>query len=295
MNSTPKPLLAVMEIWRFEGDALSLERGFYGAHSKLLQARVSKRFALGEGLPGRVAQTKAPLLLTVDAPEFAGLDAVIAFPFMPAGEVEAVVLLFFSAAGHKLAAEFWAPSALGTLSPVQSLYLNSEEFASKSVGSSFAVLEGLPSQVFDYKAAVLLDALSAEEGFVRVEAAAQAGLSAALGLPILDGDKVTGSLLLFTADPLFGVQEHWRVRRGGLQLVAGVYADETLKPEGSLKAGEDLVGQAFTQKRPILLTSLAPGSGFGRARAATAAGLKTALALPILLNGKVTDVVMVLA
>ena len=275
---------------------LNLERGFYGSRSKLLQARVSKQVALGEGLPGQVAQTKAPLLLTLDTPEFAGLDAVIGIPFMPAGEVEAVVLLFFNAAGRKLAAEFWAASALGTLSPVQSLYLNLEDFASKSAGSSFAVLEGLPSQVFDYKATVLLDTLSAEAGFVRVEAAAQAGLSAALGLPILDGDKVTGSLLLFAAEsPLFGVQEHWRVQRGGLQLVAGVYIDEAFRPAGGLKAGEDLVGQAFTQKRPILLTSLAPGSGFGRAQAATAAGLKTALALPIVRNGKVTDVVMVLA
>ena len=297
MNSKPKPLLAVAEIWRVEAAGLKLERGFYGAYSELLKTRVNKRFDVGEGLPGRVAQTKTPLLSPLAEPEFAGLDAVIALPFMPKGEVEAVVVMFFAVDEGKLAAEFWEPSALGTLSAAQSIYVNLEGFASQSEGSSFAVLEGLPSRAFDHKEAVLLSALNPESGFVRSQAAAAAGLDAALGLPILNADKVTGSLLLFTSvdSPLFAVLEHWRFKRSKLELVTGVYSDPSLKTDTTFKAGEDLVGQAYTQKRPILLTSLAPGSGFARAEAATAAGLKTALALPIMRKNRVTDVVVVIA
>ena len=296
--------LAAVELWQVDTAGLSLQSAFYGSHTELLRASMGRRFAPGEGLPGRVLQTRLPELCSLTEASFArygalgasDISAALAWPFAPSGTPEMVVVLLFAPGAATLAAELWAPDALGTLSRAQGLYRNLEDFERRSRGTRFAVLEGLPSLVFDQKDAALLEYLSAESGFVRAEAAAAAGLSAALGLPVTDGDKVKAALVLFLSEvaPPVAAAEHWQVEKNRLRLSAGIYGPHgglSLSAGHTLGRGEDLAGHVYEHKRPLLMTSLAPGGSFVRAEAASAAGLRAALGLPVMRGSRVVSVV----
>jgi hypothetical protein len=135
--------------------------------------------------------------------------AWLGLPFAPNGKTEAVVVLFCKI--EKVALELWHPGASGKLELAQGIY-GDRHFENVSTVTRFGVLEGLPSQTFDGAAPVLFETLTRQRGFLRAEAAAEAGLVAGLGIPLLEHDSVTSALVLLTSrdTPLAQSLEIWQ-------------------------------------------------------------------------------------
>jgi hypothetical protein len=135
--------------------------------------------------------------------------AWLGLPFAPKGKTEAVVVLFCKIG--KVALELWHPGASGKLELAHGVY-NNPYFEEVSRHTRFSVMEGLPSQTFDKAEPVLFETLTRERGFLRSEAAGEAGLVAGLGIPLLEHDSVTSALVLLTSKetPLAQSLEIWK-------------------------------------------------------------------------------------
>jgi hypothetical protein len=186
--------------------------------------------------------------------------AWLGLPFAPNGKTEAVVVLFCEIG--KMALELWHPGKIGKLELAQGIY-GDKPFEDVSHATRFGVLEGLPSQTFDGAEPVLFEMLTRERGFLRATAAAEAGLVAGLGIPLLEHDSVTAALVLLTSKdtPLAQGLEIWQGEKR-----TDVF--ELSTSESSLP----LVKEVQKQRLPKLL--------------------RNALALPCFKAGKVVSVVV---
>jgi hypothetical protein len=186
--------------------------------------------------------------------------AWLGLPFAPKGKTEAVVVLFCNI--EKVALELWHPGASGKLELAQGIY-GDKHFEEVSQATRFGVLEGLPSQTFDSAEPVLFETLTRARGFLRAEAAAQAGLVAGLGIPLLEHDSVKSSLVLLTSrdTPLAQRLEVWKNNK-----CHSVFEIQSFQPERSI------VQEVYKQSLPVLLDNM--------------------LALPSFKAGKVNSVVV---
>lgn len=186
--------------------------------------------------------------------------AWLGLPMSPQGKTEAVVVLFCKI--EKVALELWHPGAMGKLELSQGVY-GDKHVEEVSQGTRFGVLEGLPSQTFDGAEPVLFENLSRQRGFLRAEAAAEAGLVAGLGIPLLEHDSVTAALVLLTSreTPLAQNIEVWKSDQRT--------ATFELSPSDS---NFILVGEVYKQRFPVLRNNV--------------------LALPSFKGGKVSSVVV---
>jgi hypothetical protein len=166
--------------------------------------------------------------------------AWLGLPFAPKGQTEAVVVLFCKI--EKVALELWHPGRAGKLELFQGIY-GDEQFEEVSQATRFGVLEGLPSQTFDGAEPILFETLTRQRGFLRAEAAAEAGLVAGLGIPLLEHDSVTAALVLLTSreTPLAQSLEIWQ----GNKRTAAF----ELSPS---EAGLNLVKEVYKQRLPVL-------------------------------------------
>lgn len=186
--------------------------------------------------------------------------AWLGLPFAPNGKTEAVVVLFCKI--EQVALELWHPGPTGKLELSQGIY-GDKHFEEVSHATRFGVLEGLPSQTFDGAEPVLFETLTRARGFLRAEAASQAGLVAGLGIPLLEHDSVTSALVLLTSKntPLAQNLEIWRGNTCGARF-------ELSPSDSSLM----LVKDVQKQRLPMLQNN--------------------ALALPCFKDGKISSVVM---
>lgn len=310
MKTALKSLTQAVEIWtpNVEEGCLTLERGAYGPHTSFERASLNARFARCEGLPGQVWASRAPQIFTKlgaadgfvrsEAAQEAGFTAGIGLPVMPRGEVEAVVVLLF-ATSETLSSvfEIWSPDAVGKLALTTGFYGGLCEFERLSWQTRFSVLEGLPGRTFDARRPVLFSDLSRSGGFVRSEAAAKAGLSAGLGLPVLEGDTAKSAVLLLTsrANPLAQVVEVWEPEGSALSLSAGYYGEHS--EYGALRRfrtlRQDLPGEVYAARFPVIYNLT--DSPLPRHRLAADAGLETAVGIPIFARGKVSSVVVLMS
>ncbi len=99
-----------------------------------------------------------------------------------------VTLVWRVDAGFGAALEVWRPEPSGVLKLGDAYYgpeaTPSAHFEQVSRQTSFSVLEGLPGVTFDAREPVLFETLSHARGFVRSQAAAAAGFSNGLGIPV---------------------------------------------------------------------------------------------------------------
>lgn len=142
------------------------------------------------------------------------------------------------------ALEVWRPGASGVLKLGDAYYgpqaTPQVAFEQVSRQTSFSILEGLPGVTFDAREPVLFETLSHARGFVRSQAAAAAGLSIGLGIPVFKNQAASCAVLLLSSvsSPLARVFEIWKVggrtlkRDSSLNLDAG----ETDEPDTDLAA-----------------------------------------------------------
>lgn len=171
-----------------------------------LKSRLPKIFHLG------TVQQKSSALSCVG----------LTLPISAAGGLRACVSLLWRVnADFAAALEVWQPDVSGVLRLGDAYYgphtpfqqTSAKTFESISRQMSFRVLEGLPGVTFDALEPVIFETLSHTRGFVRSEAAAAAGFSAGLGIPVLEQKTASCAVLLLSSEraPLAQRFEVWKV------------------------------------------------------------------------------------
>lgn len=186
-----------------------------------LKSRLPKIFHLG------TVQQKSSALSCVG----------LTLPIPAAGGLRSCVSLLWRVnADFAAALEVWQPDASGVLRLGDAYYgpytpfqqTSAKTFESISRQMSFRVLEGLPGVTFDAHEPIIFETLSHTRGFVRSEAAAAAGFSAGLGIPVLEQKTASCAVLLLSSEraPLAQRFEVWKV--AGRNVTLG--SSRTLNP-----------------------------------------------------------------
>lgn len=206
-------LTGIMEVWspNYDSSALTWHSGYYGPLTEIRNLRVSTRFAPGEGLPGRAWKNRRPELVTKltlthdnfvrqEIAEGAGLTTGISIPLIQGPYIKAVVTLLSTAEspfGHVV--EIWEPNQAGDrLVRRDGYYGRFGKFYDDDADRTFEMGEGLPGQVWETAMPQLIAPLDEDSGFARYQAAESAHLSVAIGIPVIDDEKVTSVILLLS-------------------------------------------------------------------------------------------------
>ncbi|MGQ7845602.1 GAF domain-containing protein [Granulosicoccus sp. 3-233] len=183
------------------------------------------------------------------------------------------------------AAEVWIPQG-DKLVHAEGDYAHSPAFAEASVAESFARGEGLPGKVWESGKPIVLKEFDGSY-FKRAEAAAEAGLTSAVAIPVFAGNELKAVLVLFCsadADHM-GAIEVWEYLNERLTLADGYYGGatefEAASRDISFSHGQGLPGGVWSANTPILKRDIARAGSFLRSEQAAAIGLKTGLGLPI--------------
>ncbi|MCA9709717.1 MAG: GAF domain-containing protein [Myxococcales bacterium] len=204
-------LTGIMEVWSptYDGSMLAWHSGFYGPLSEIRDLRVATRFSPGEGLPGRAWKNRRPelvtkLTLTTDnfirqeVAQGAGLTTGLSLPIMQGPYLKSVVTLLSTAEmPFGQVVELWEPNEDGTrLVRRDGYYGRFGKFYDEEADRTFELGEGLPGQVWESGMPQLIAPLDRDSGFSRYQAAQSSDLSVAIGIPVIDNEKVTSVVLL---------------------------------------------------------------------------------------------------
>jgi hypothetical protein len=202
----------VIEIWspNADGTALTLRAGSYSNAAAFGAVSQGMSFASGEGLPGKVWATRAPLIFKdlatsatfsrKEAAHAAGLTVGLGIPIFHGDTVVDVVLLLSSQTlPFSKVFEIWSPNAdKYELELNAGYYGELAAFGEVSKVTTFAQGTGLPGRVWAAQAPVILRALADPAEFLRAEAAALAGLVAGLGLPVLADGEIKATIIILS-------------------------------------------------------------------------------------------------
>lgn len=202
--------LAVVEIWKPDasGQYLTLAAGHYGKAPAFGEAAKRERFAMGQGLPGRVWQTGCPILLdglvgtgfvrSLAAAE-AGLGAALAIPYRRRNKVEAVVM-FLMSVEHDLSGvvEIWRPTPDNQQLTLESGYYSSlTHFAEISRDVRFNRGEGLPGKVWHLGRPHLAPDVRKWSSFVRRIPAEAESITTGVGIPMFENGELESVVTMF--------------------------------------------------------------------------------------------------
>ena len=183
-------------------------------------------------------------------------------------------------------AEVWVPED-GRLVHAGGDYADAPAFAEASADVRFAKGEGLPGRAWELERPIVLKSLE-EPWFRRTEAAAEAGLTCAIALPIFAERTLRAVLVVLcgTDAEHNGAIELWEeTDEGRLGLVDGYYGTaagfEAASHDIDFAPGQGLPGAVWAGDVPILMRDIARSSAFLRRGHAAAAGFRTGLGLPV--------------
>jgi len=303
------------EVWLPSGDGSLLEfgGGAYGPAKRLAAASRELCWGRGEGLPGHAWDEGKPVLLSrfegsyfrrTEAAHAAGLDCAVAWPLFVRDRLSSVLVVF---CGHDAATacglELWHHDAQtgDDMTLVDGAYgSNARSFESISRQTRLPRGVGLPGQAWERGEAVFLEDLpGSSERFVRAGEAAAAGLLRGLAIPVAAQmtDDYALTFLAGSALPLARRIERWALdaptaplRRvyafselhGGASLVEATLPFSALAPAGS-------IAKACASGAPAISDWPAAEPGVCAA-AATAIGSWALLAIPVLREGAVVEV-----
>lgn len=196
-------------------------------------------------------------------------------------------------------AEVWVPKD-GVLELAGGSYggLAGFEAASRRIG--FPRGEGLPGKAWAEARPVVLKDLTGSY-FKRGEAAAEAGLTSAVTLPIFAGAELRAVLVVLCGDDdtRTGAIEVWSEADGVLALEDGYYGAakhfEWVSQHTQFPRGQGLPGGVWAAATPMLFRDLGSGYRFIRAESAGKAGLTTGLGLPVPVPGRESFVLTLLS
>jgi putative methionine-R-sulfoxide reductase with GAF domain len=172
------------------------------------------------------------------------------------------------------------------------------EEASRRV--SFPKGDGLPGKAWAEARPVVLKGFDGSY-FQRTEAAAEAGLTSAVAVPIFDEDELKAVLVVLCGDDdvRTGAIEVWHEKDDLLILDDGYYGAakhfEWVSQHTHFPRGQGLPGGVWASQTPMLMRDLGSGYKFIRADSAAKAGLTTGLGLPVPVPGDKTFVLTLLS
>ncbi|WP_226898518.1 GAF domain-containing protein [Mangrovicoccus algicola] len=181
--------------------------------------------------------------------------------------------------------EIWVPEG-GMLVHKSGSYGGLAEFEAASRSESFGKGEGLPGKAWAEGRPVVLKEFDGSY-FKRTEAAKEAGLTAAVAIPVFAGDVLKAVLVILCGDDAIrtGAIELWSQENDLLMLQDGYYGAarhfEWVSQHTHFPKGQGLPGGVWAAKAPILMRDLGTGYAFIRAESAGRAGLTTGLGLPV--------------
>lgn len=196
-------------------------------------------------------------------------------------------------------AEVWVPQD-GRLVHAQGSYGALDGFAEASARESFAKGEGLPGKAWAEARPVVLKAFDGSY-FKRAEAAKEAGLTAAVAIPVFAGAELKAVLVVLCADGAerIGAIEVWAETDGLLMLEDGYFGAakhfEWVSQHTHFPIGQGLPGGVWAARTPMLMRDLGSGYRFVRAESAGKAGLTTGLGLLVPVPGSKTYVLTLLS
>jgi hypothetical protein len=299
-----KTFIRVAEVWTPspEGSLLEWAGGVYGAAPAFGAVSRTLCFGRGEGLPGRAWDEGQPILLrkfegsyfrrTAIARE-AGLNCAVALPiFRGEALTSVVVLLCGEPDAHAGAIELWHnnPRLTTDLTLADGYFgSNGAELEALSRDAYLPRGAGLPGLAWQRESAVFMDQIDHSSRFLRAQTAASAGIVRALAVPCSTRSNASWvlSLLSSSSTPIARRVESWLPDDAGqaLQRAFGFCESAgTLAADGaSLTSGDGPIGQAFATGIAVALDPLTtPPAG--------APGLSAVLAIPLLAEGAVTEV-----
>ncbi|MGR3802997.1 GAF domain-containing protein [Marinibacterium profundimaris] len=181
--------------------------------------------------------------------------------------------------------EIWRPEG-DTLVQAGGNYGGLDAFEAISGHTSFKKGEGLPGKAWAEGRPVVLKAFDGSY-FKRTEAAKEAGLTAAVAIPVFAGEELKAVLVVLCSDDDIrtGAIELWSEKDGYLMLDDGYYGAakhfEWVSQHTHFPKGQGLPGGVWASQTPILMRDLGSGYRFIRSESAGKAGLTTGLGLPI--------------
>lgn len=324
MNNT---FIRVAEVWEpsADGALLELSGGLYGAAPAFGALSQGLCFGRAEGLPGHAWDEGRPILLErfensffrrTAAAQAAGLGCALALPVFVDAPVAAdamggqapsaqdrlscvVVLLCGEAAVHQGAIELWHndPRLSGDMALKQGYFgRDSQPLETLSRDAWLPRGAGLPGQAWQREAVVYMDALDGQARFLRAQTAAAAGIVRALALPCSGRGRESWVLSLLSSQttPIARRVESWLPDGTGLLQRAFGHCESAgaLPSDGlSLPSGEagGVIGQAHAQGRAGVLADLS-GAPAALLDGIRSAGLGSMLALPVVVEGQVSEV-----
>jgi hypothetical protein len=186
-------------------------------------------------------------------------------------------------------AEIWVPSPrdCSELELGQGLYGELEAFREVSTGTRFGFGEGLPGKAWAAGHPIILKDL-ANSYFKRGEAAAGAGLTCAVAVPVFTGEFLRAVLVLLGGDDRehVGAIELWTNPDGSseLGLVDGYYGSaetfEWASRRTRFQRGMGLPGKVWEQQQPVVMEDLGRARRFLRWADAQRVGINKGLGIP---------------
>lgn len=193
------------------------------------------------------------------------------------------------------AVELWFPQG-EFLGFAAGAYRGRHQLAAQSPSLRFHYGEGLPGAVWATGKAVLRSDLSVD--FVRAELAAEAGIDAAVGCPLFDGDRLVAviTLLLSHRSQLANCLEVWDVAEDAdvMKHGSGYYVQcaelERFSPFIQFARGSGLPGLTWLRGGVEVMEDVRSANAFVRAGLASRCGLRTGIGMPIYRGRKVVQV-----
>lgn len=290
----------VFEVWTVnrDGSALRHAGGSYGPLDNFRLLSEETRFTLGDGLPGMVLASRAPVILDrlrvanfarTESGRAAGLTAGIGLPLVVRNQVQSVLTILTGHRSTQFVCEVWRPDhSEPVLRLRDGFYGRYRGFQSISAMTSFPFGQGLPGIVWETRMPQIIENLGASPQFWRAPDARRDGLYTGIGLPVMTGRGMQVVLLLSSRDaPLLKACEIWTPSddRSTLELTQSAYGDaHDLRPGWAdipLASADGIAGRVWASQRPLVVDNLELIEPL-RANKAADAGVTTAIGYPIM-------------
>ncbi|NOT12789.1 MAG: GAF domain-containing protein [Methylococcaceae bacterium] len=230
-----KTFIKVTEIWipDKERTQLVFGSGLYGALTDFKTASEQQHFSFDEGLPGKAWAAGHPIVLKqfehsyfkrTEAARKAGLTCGIALPIF-SGEFLLAVVVFLCGDDNEYAGaiEVWRndPANQHSLHVMDGYYGTMQHFETISRQINLTKGQGIPGIAWKTGMPVLREDIGKDNEFMRSSDAHQAGITTALGIPVVNNYKQSYVMTFLSAKatPIAKRIQLWIPDQKGKQLV----------------------------------------------------------------------------
>lgn len=308
-----KTFIRAIEVWVPSTDRTLLEfgGGLYGKATRFEAMSKTLCFGRGEGLPGQAWERGLPIILKkfdgsyfrrTAAAHAEGLTCGVAVPIF-AGDFLTSVLVMFCGddAEHAGAIELWHndPAESADMALVDGYYgTTADAFEYISRHTTIRRGNGLPGLAWDAGLPVFVEDLGKSSRFLRADEAVKVGINRGFAIPCAVQSKQNYVMAFLSAlgTPIARRTEIWMpdAARENLRLAGGFCETSgMIAPSDALQTlerGQGTIGKVFLTGVPAVSDN-AGSEPAGLGRIASAVGLDTLVAMPVISEGRLVAAV----